>query len=89
MDASIIVAIVTGIVTILSVVLTTRASAKEVDAKLERQQAVFEAVVTERIAVLTQKVERHNSVIERTYKLEQDSALHEAELKRINKRLEP
>ena len=88
MDASIIVAIVTGIVTILSVVLTTRASAKETDAKIEKQQAVFEAIVTERISALTAKVEKHNTVIERTYKLEEATALQEAEIKRINKRLE-
>lgn len=88
MDASIIVAIVTGLATILSVVVTTRASAKETDAKIEKQQAVFEAIVTERISTLQQKVERHNSVIERTYKLEEATALQDAELKRINKRLE-
>lgn len=88
MDASIIVAIVTGIVTILSVVLTTMASAKETDRKIEKQQAVFEAIVTERISALTAKVEKHNTVIERTYKLEEATALQEAEIKRINKRLE-
>lgn len=88
MDASAIVAIIAGLFSVIGVIVSTRASAKETDAKLEKQQAVFEAIVTERIGTLTAKVEKHNTVIERTYKLEEATALQEAELKRINKRLE-
>ena len=85
---SIVVALISAVATILSVTLTTRAAARETDSKIEKQQAVFEAIVTERISTLAAKVEKHNTVIERTYKLEETTALQEAELKRINKRLE-
>lgn len=46
------------------------------------------AVQGERIDQLREEVKRHNGLIDRTYKLEQKTELHEAELKRQNKRLE-
>ena len=36
---------------------------------------------------LTKRVDKHNGVIERTYKLEQDSALHEEKIKVANNRI--
>ena len=42
MDSSITVAIITGIVTIITVIITNRASNKEIQHKLETNQAVFE-----------------------------------------------
>lgn len=41
-----------------------------------------------RLTQLERTVSKHNQVVERTYKLEEDTALQDAELKRINKRLE-
>lgn len=46
------------------------------------------ALMEYRLQQLEDKVSKHNNLIERTYKLEQDFALHEAELKRQNKRIE-
>lgn len=46
------------------------------------------AVVIYRLDDLEKKVDKHNQVIERTYHLEEQNALQEAELKRLNKRLE-
>lgn len=46
------------------------------------------ALVTYRLEQLEKKVDLHNSVIERTYHLEEQAALAEAELKRVNHRLE-
>lgn len=40
-----------------------------------------------RIGELEKKVEKHNSVIDRTYKLEERAELAEAEFKRVNHRL--
>lgn len=70
MDASVIVAIVTGVGTLIGVIITSLASNSKIDAKLDRQQAVFEAHVTEQLEQLRKQVEKHNQVIERTYKLE-------------------
>lgn len=41
-----------------------------------------------RLEQLEDKVDRHNSILERVFKLEESNALHEAELKRLNKRME-
>lgn len=46
------------------------------------------ALMEYRLNELTVEVRKHNGLIERTYKLEQDSALHEAELNRISHRLQ-
>lgn len=46
------------------------------------------ALVTYRLEQLEKKVDLHNSVIERTYHLEEQAALAEAEFKRVNHRLE-
>ena len=40
-----------------------------------------------RLEQLEKKVDKHNNVIERTYKLEERTELQEAELKRQNERL--
>lgn len=46
------------------------------------------ALIEYRLSELEKKVSKHNEVVSRTYKLEESTALQEAELKRINKRLE-
>lgn len=88
MSEAIIVALVTGglslIGTIVTVLVTNRQtlaaldkkselSDAKLDAKLERHQAVTDTKIDE----LTQKVERHNNMIERTYQLE--GRMNEAE----------
>ena len=85
--APIIVAIIAAVGSVAGVVITTNAAAAKMDAKLEQTQAVFEALVTEKIDALTKQVEKHNTVIERTYALEKAVGLQEAEQKRLNERL--
>lgn len=46
------------------------------------------AIMEYRLEQLEKKVNLHNQVVERTYKLEEDTALQDAEIKRLNKRLE-
>ena len=57
---SIIVACVTGVVTLIGVILSNSKSRAAMEAKLD---------------ALTAKVEKHNQVLERTYVLEQDMAV--------------
>lgn len=45
-------------------------------------------LITYRIEQLEHKVEKHNSLIERTYKLEEGQKLHEEEIKVANHRIE-
>lgn len=41
-----------------------------------------------KIEELTKRVEKHNNVIERTYKLEEEMAIHNEKIKVINHRIE-
>lgn len=46
------------------------------------------ALIAYRLEQLEQKVNKHNNLIERTFKLEEQTALQDAELNRVNHRLE-
>ena len=46
------------------------------------------AVIDLKIQTLSDRVEKHNGVVERTYKLEQDSAVHTEQIKVANHRIE-
>lgn len=72
MSDSIIVAVITGAFALLGTYLANRKSA---------------SLIEYRLSELEKKVDRHNSVVERTYKLEEKTELQEAELKRHNERL--
>ena len=52
------------------------------------QNAKTLAVLDLRLKTLEEKVDRHNNMIERTYKLEQDTALQEEKLKVANHRID-
>ena len=45
-------------------------------------------LINYKIEQLTEKVEEHNNLIDRVYKCEQDTALQDAEIRRLNKRIE-
>ena len=67
MTSEMIVALITGGLSLLGVVLTNYASNKKVQNSIETHQAVTD----EQLKDLTRQVEKHNSVIERTYIVEQ------------------
>lgn len=73
MPESIIVALITGAVTLIGVLV---ANAKS------------DAVQEERLANLTAEVKKHNQVLERVYSLETKVEVHDAEFKRVNHRLD-
>lgn len=73
MTESIIVALITGVFAFAGVLYSNSRS---------------NAIQNERIEELRQEVKKHNSLIERMYKCEETVAIHEAELKRINRRLD-
>ena len=66
MDA-IIVALITGGLSLLGVIVTNVTSNRKIEQHLE----VSMAVTNTRLEDLTKQVEKHNQVIERTFKLEQ------------------
>lgn len=73
--------IITGVLTLVGVIITVHSGNKktlaaldkqssENDIKLEAKLSEFKAVTETKIDELTRKVEKHNNLIERTYKLE-------------------
>ena len=61
MSEAVIVALITGVLSLAGVYISNRRSAGEIDAKLERQQAVME----ERLSALTREVREHNEFARR------------------------
>ncbi len=70
MDTSIIVAVVSGGLALAGTLATVWGSQKRLRDDIMSQLSQHNAVQDERIRVLTESVERHNNVIERTYQLE-------------------
>lgn len=77
MDSSIAVSVITGIVTIITVIINTKMSNREIQHKLETQQAVFET----KLDSLTSEVREHNNFARRMPVVEE-------QIKVINHRLE-
>lgn len=95
MPDTIIVALIAGAFGIVSAFISANRVASEADARLQEAMVEMKAQQREdrnitnlKIEQLTEAVNRHNSVIERTTKLETTAELTDAELKRLNKRLE-
>lgn len=65
---SIIVACITGFVTLIGVILSNSKSRAVMEVKLD---------------ALTEKVEKHNQVLERTYRLEQDMAVVQNDIENL------
>ena len=70
---SIIVACITGVVTLVGVILSNSKSRAVMEVKLD---------------ALTEKVEKHNRLIDRTYKLEQDVAVAKNDIETLYHRTE-
>ena len=70
---SIIVACVTGVVTLVGVILSN-----------SKSRAVMEV----KIDALTEKVEKHNQLVERTYHLEQGLAVAQNDIETLYRRTE-
>lgn len=67
MDSAIWVSIITGILSLAGVIITNINGNR----KIERQLEVSMAITNTKLEDLTKQVEKHNQVIERTFKLEQ------------------
>lgn len=83
--AAIISSIITGGCSVIAIIITVTASRNkqqaDTEAKLDKQQAAMkaefdkhEAVSDAKIDDLTKQVEKHNSIVERVFKLEKDTA---------------
>ena len=69
---SIIVACITGFVTLIGVILSNSKSRAVMEVKLD---------------ALPEKVEKHNQVLERTYRLEQDMAVVQNDIENLTRKV--
>ena len=91
---TVIVALITAAGGIIGVILTNNKSNREISLKLDKNQAVFEAHVNDKMESikadvhrLEQKQDKYNNVIERTFALEKTTELQGAEIKRHGERI--
>ena len=68
---SIVVAIITGGLALVGVIITNINGNKQIAKDVKSQLEISLAVQNTKLEDLTKQVEKHNQVIERTYKLEQ------------------
>lgn len=77
-------ALVTGVLTLIGVIIASRAQGKQMDTKLQ----VSLTEMRKDIQSLRDETKKHNGLIERTYKLETSVARLEDEDHRQNRRIE-
>lgn len=77
MTEAVVVALITGCLSLFGIIYSSNKSSKIVDSKLDRQQAVME----ERITELTREVRKHNNFAERMPVVEE-------QIKVVNHRIE-
>lgn len=90
MDSTIIVALITGGLAVLGEIIVSARNTRELYAKLDKQSELSDAAIKGEIAVihaeiseLRKNVEKHNSVIDRTYALETKVARQEEQIKTL------
>ena len=84
MTEGIISALISGGVTLLVCMLNNNAQAKKIEAQHDKTIALIDYRLNE----LSERVDKHNTVIERTYALEQGMALQDERIKVANHRID-
>ena len=69
---AIIVAVITGIFTLVGVIITSKANANKISKDIEVKLAVHQAVTDEKISELTREVREHNNFAKRMPVVEND-----------------
>lgn len=80
----IIVACLSGMVTLIVCMINNHSQQKRV----EEQNRETIALIDLRLDQLSKQVEKHNSVIDRTYRLEEAVRIDEEKIKAVNQRIE-
>lgn len=99
MSEAVIVAMITGTCAVAAQFVISFQSSKELFARLEKASELsdaqldaklerFQAVTNEKIDELSKRVEKHNNIIERTYKLENLTAVQSEQIKVANHRID-
>lgn len=95
MSEAIIVALITGTCAIIAQLVISRSSSEKLITTLDKQSEISDEkihgeidVIKAQIKSLSDKVDAHNRMVERTYKLEQQAAVAEEQIKVANHRIE-
>lgn len=87
-------AIQVALIALTGQIIIALASNSGIVAKLDKQSEVADArihgeidVVKNEVATLRQEVQKHNQLVERTFKLEQAVAVHDEKIKVANNRI--
>ena len=84
MTETVLAALIGAVASIIVCVINNNANHKKLLAELEKQNALQ----TYRLEQLEKKVDKHNTVIERTFKLEEAQAVLTEQIKVANHRIE-
>ena len=94
MSEAIIVALITGAAAVVANLIIARQSNRDLYAKLDKQSEVSDAkiqgeidVIKADIRTLSNRVEAHNKLVERTYVLERRADVQEEQIKVANHRI--
>jgi len=79
MGTTLLATIISGLLTLAGVIITVTANNRSITAKLEQHQAVTD----EKLTNLTKQVEKHNQIVERTFRLEERTEFLEKQVERI------
>lgn len=82
--ASVASAVISAVAAIVVCVINSNAQNKKMIAEMDKHNELQSYQITE----LKKQVERHNGIIERTYKLEQECEIEKEKIKVINHRIE-
>ena len=95
MSEAVAAALITGICAIAAQLVISFRSGRELLTRLEKHSELSDAQLKGEIAVikteltdLRQEVAKHNGVIERTYELERQAAVHTEQIRAVSHRLE-
>ena len=87
------IALITGAVAVIGDIIISAKNTKELFAKLDKQSELADerikgeiAVIHTEISELRKNVEKHNSVVERVYKIETDIARQDEQIKALSNR---
>ena len=94
MDSNVIVALIGFAGVVVAQVIISKASAKDLIAKLDKQSELSDAKMHEEIAVIKQDVaslreetRKHNGMIERTYSLERRASVADEQIAVLNREM--
>ena len=83
MNATVVAALISGVTTLIVCMINNHIQMRETNKKHDETINLINYKLEE----LTKRVDKHNNVIERTYKLEEKTAIHDEQIRVANHRI--